>query len=186
MTGDAHHDPGQAFRAVAGQLVTGVSIVITLVDGEPFATTVGSVVAASWNPPLLAAYFAAGSRMDEAIRRSGRFTVNLLGEADYGLARRLARSDREASWSAFAGIPHRRRDPAPPVLGCAVAWADCAVTQVVPVGDHHCYVGEVLAMDRDPAAAPLIYYRGRFRTLGPAIAPTDWLNVDDADLAATW
>ena len=186
MAVDAHRDREQAFRAVAGQLVTGVSVVIALVDGEPIVTTVGSVVAASWHPPLLAVFLAAGSRMDAALEQAGRFTVNLLGEADHALARRFARPGRGTGWNAFSGIDLRRRDPAPPLLARAVAWADCAVVQTMPTGDHHCYVGEVLAMDRNPSAAPLIYYRGRFRALGPAIAPTDWLNVADADLAATW
>ena len=175
----------EAFRGLAGHLVTGVSIVVTLVDGAPVATTAGSIVAASWDPPLLAVFFHTGSRMDTALDHSGRFTVNLLGEADHGLARRFARPDRGHGWEAFAGVGLQRRHPWPPVIASAMAWADCAVVQIIDIGDHRCYVGEVMDLGRD-GAAPLVYYRGRFRALGPAIAPATWSLVDAADLANTW
>jgi 3-hydroxy-9,10-secoandrosta-1,3,5(10)-triene-9,17-dione monooxygenase reductase component len=179
-------DATRAFRGFAGHVATGVSIVVTMNEGEPLATTVGSLVAASWEPPLLAIMLQAGSRMDVALGRCGQFTVNLLGEADHGLARRFSRSGRIQGWDAFAGIPLQRRDPLPPVFAAAVAWASCDVTQVIPLGDHRCHVGEVREAERDGAAAPLIYYRGRFRGLGTAVAPAAWSPTDAADFSAVW
>jgi flavin reductase (DIM6/NTAB) family NADH-FMN oxidoreductase RutF len=173
-------------RGFAAQLTTGVSVVVTLVDGEPFATVAGSVVAASWNPPLLAVFFRAGSRMASALDRAGRFTVNILGEADHGLAHRFARPDREQGWAALADVLRPRPHPSPPILPAVIAWAECAVTQSLPTGDHHCYVGEVLDLDRRSDAAPLVFYRGRLRRLGAAVAPVDWAAVDASDLAAVW
>ena len=176
----------QAFRSIASHLVTGVSVVVTMANGEPFATTAGSVVAASWEPPLLAILFQTGSRMAEALDQCGRFTVNILSEADHGLARRFARPDRATGWAALSGAGSLRRDPFPPVLSRAVAWADCAVVQTIPIGDHHCFVGEILASARGDEAAPLVYHRGRFRALGTAVAPADWTTVEAADLNTAW
>ena len=176
----------EAFRGLAGHLVTGVSVVVARLDGEPVAATAGSVVAASWDPPLLAVFFGAGSRMATAIAEAGRFTVNILGETDPGLARRFARPDRALGWSALADVGLMRRDPAPPVLAAAIAWADCALAQTIRTGDHHCYVGEVLDLDRHAEDDPLVYYRGRFRRLGTAVAPADWTAIDAGDLAAMW
>ena len=175
-----------AFRGLAGHLATAVSIVVTLVDGEPLATTAGSVVAASWEPPLLAVFFRAGSRMEAALGESGRFTVNLLGEADHGLARRFARPERRAGWLGFAGVPLHRRGLLPPAIASAIAWADCRVVRTYVTGDHRCFVGEVLALERDGAAAPLVYYRGRFRALGPATAPAAWSLAETTDLKTVW
>jgi flavin reductase (DIM6/NTAB) family NADH-FMN oxidoreductase RutF len=124
--------------------------------------------------------------MDEALAASGRFTVNVLGEADHSLARRFSRPDRGQGWASFSGVPLLRRDPSPPVLSRAVAWADCAVVQAIPMGDHCCYAGEVLDAGRDETAPPLAYYRGRLRALGPAIAPTTWATTGIADLTAVW
>jgi 3-hydroxy-9,10-secoandrosta-1,3,5(10)-triene-9,17-dione monooxygenase reductase component len=178
--------PMEAFRGVAGQLAAGVSVVVSLAAGEPLATTASSVVAASWEPPLLAVFFRAGSRMALALEQSGRFTVNVLAEADHALARRCARPGRAQGWEALAGVPLARRDPEPPLLLRAVAWVDCAVAQAIPMGDHLCVVGEVLAADRDAAATPLVYYRGRFRVLGEVVAPAPWLADGEVDLAAAW
>ncbi|MGH2617029.1 MAG: flavin reductase family protein [Thermomicrobiales bacterium] len=176
----------QRFAGFAGHLVTGVAVVVTLADGEPFATTAGSVVAASWEPPLLAVFFRTGSRIAAALDRSGRFTVNILGEADHGLAHRFARSDRERGWAPFSDIELLHREPSPPVLAEAIAWADCSVTHAIPVGDHRCYASQILALDRRPDKAPLVYYRGRLRSLGTAVAPATWAAVDAGDLAAVW
>ena len=178
----------QVIRGFAGRVVTGVSVVVTMTDGEPLATTAGSVVAASWEPPLLAVLFHTGSLMDATLDRCGEFTVNVLSETDHGLARRFAWPDRGRGWSGFRGVPLQRRDPSPPVFSHALAWAGCRVVQVVPIGDHRCYVGEVLDvnLDRDDAAGPLAYYRGRFRGLGLAVAPAAWTAVEAADLTTTW
>jgi flavin reductase (DIM6/NTAB) family NADH-FMN oxidoreductase RutF len=159
---------------------------MTLVEGEPLAATAGSVVAASWRPPLLAVLFSHGSRIETAIASSSRFTVNVLGEADHGLARRFARSDRAWGWDALADLPLHRRDPAPPVFPGGIAWADCAVVQSVPMGDHHCFVGEVLEMEAGAADTPLAHYRGRLRALGPAVAPATWTTIDELDLTGVW
>jgi flavin reductase (DIM6/NTAB) family NADH-FMN oxidoreductase RutF len=176
----------RAFRGMAGHLVTAVSVVIALVDGEPLVTTAGSVVAASWDPPLLAVLFQRGSRMAAALDHSARFTVNVLGEADHGLARRFARPDREQGWAALLDAGLLRRDPAPPVLESAVAWADCAVVSAIPIGDHRCFVGEVRDLDRNPTPSPLAYHRGRFHMLGPAVAPASWDTFTESELQVVW
>lgn len=176
----------KAFRGLAGCLPTGVSVVVALVDGEPVAATAGSVVAASWHPPLLAVFFRSDSRMAAALDRSERFTVNILGEADHGLARRFAHPGRGQGWAALAGVELDNRDPAPPILETAIAWADCRLTRTVPIGDHACFIGEVIELDRRADASPLVYHRGRLRGLGPAVAPVSWLEAEGIDLAAAW
>lgn len=182
----AHPVPGEVFRGLAGHLPTGVSVVVALVDGEPFAAAAGSVTAASWEPPLLAVFLRSDSRMAAALDRSERFSVNILGETDAGFARRFARPGRGQGWTALADAGLVRRNPAPPILATAIAWADCRVARTIPVGDHACYVGEVLDLDRRVEGEPLVYFRGRLRGLGPVVAPVAWLETDEVHLAATW
>jgi 3-hydroxy-9,10-secoandrosta-1,3,5(10)-triene-9,17-dione monooxygenase reductase component len=176
----------EAFRGVRGQFAGGVALVIALRGGEPHATTAGSFVAVSSEPPLLAVCFAEASRTALMLRDSGRFTLNVLRDADHAIARRFARPDRPTGWSGLAGLELARRDPDPPVLRQAVAWLDCAVRDVLPLGDHVCFVGEALAMERDATAQPLLYYRGRFQRLGSPAAPPPWSTVDRTTLAADW
>lgn len=177
---------GQAFRGLAGCMATGVSVVVAIVDGEPLATTAGSVVAASWDPPLLAVFFRAGSRAASALDAAARFTVNVLGETDPGLAHRFAHPGRGQGWETLADVAFDRRDPAPPVLRTATAWADCAVVQTLPTGDHRCYIGNVLDLGRSSDISPLVLYRGRLRAIGMAVTPAAWADVDASDLAAVW
>lgn len=173
-------------RGAAGQMAGGVAIVITLYDGTPHAATASSGVVASFDPPLLAVLFARGSRMADRLTHGGRFTFNLLHQADHALARRFANPNRASGWSAFAGIELQHRGPAPPILAHAAAWFDCHLQQAIEIGDHTCFIGEVTACDRDPVALPLVYHRGRLHTLGPPAAPPSWSTVAQSDLASDW
>lgn len=177
--------PRQLFRGAAGQLASGVAVVVTMVEGEPHAATASSGVVASLDPPLLAVFFAVGTRMHDGLAATGAFTANLLDQADHGLARRFANPARSSGWPGFADLDLLRRDP-PPILARAAAWFDCRVRQVVPVGDHACFVGEVVDCGRDPDATPLLYYRGRFHGLGAPVAPAPWSSLDRSDLIADW
>jgi flavin reductase (DIM6/NTAB) family NADH-FMN oxidoreductase RutF len=183
---ESPEDPRQAFRGTAGQIASGVAIVITMAAGEPHAATASSGVVASLDPPLLAVFFSIGSRMHDCLARSGSFTVNLLSRGDHGLARRFANPARPSGWAGFSGVDVLEREIGPPILAQAAAWFDCRVRQVVSMGDHDCFVGEVVACGRDPDAPPLLYYRGRFHGLGPAVAPAPWSTLDRSDLIADW
>lgn len=179
-------EPKQAFRGAAGQIASGVAIVITMVDGAPHAATASSGVIASVDPPLLAVFFSVGTRMHECLVQSGSFTANLLAQPDHALARRFANPARSSGWAGFSGVELIQRDLAPPLLARAAVWFDCRVSQVVEMGDHTCFVGEVVACGRDPDTPPLLYYRGRFHGLGPPVAPTPWAALDRSDLIADW
>ncbi|GAC1449667.1 MAG: hypothetical protein PVSMB4_08020 [Ktedonobacterales bacterium] len=52
--------------------------------------------------------------------------------------------------------------------------------------DHTGILSYGLALGRQPTAEPRFYYRGRFRPLGPAVAPAAWVLPDPADLVADW
>jgi flavin reductase (DIM6/NTAB) family NADH-FMN oxidoreductase RutF len=182
----SHEDPRQTFRGAAGQVASGVAIVIAMVDGEPHAATASSGVVASLDPPLLAVFFSLRSRMHDCLSQSDSFTVNLLSQADHGLARRFANPARPSGWAGFSGVDVLKREIEPPILAQASTWFDCRVRQVVAMGDHSCFVGEVVECGRDPDATPLLYYRGRFHSIGAPVAPTPWSTFARSDLIADW
>jgi flavin reductase (DIM6/NTAB) family NADH-FMN oxidoreductase RutF len=128
-------DPVAApFRGAAGQLASGAAVVITMVAGRPHAATASSGVVVSAEPPLHAFFFAAGSRMHGALSEADAFTASFLRAGDFGLARRFASPARATGWPGLAGVDLLCRDPAPPVLANAMAWFDCRLHQVVPMG----------------------------------------------------
>jgi flavin reductase (DIM6/NTAB) family NADH-FMN oxidoreductase RutF len=174
------------FRGVAGQLPTGVAVVVTIADGDAHAATVSSVVPASFDPPLVVLCLAARSRTGDRLVRAGRFGVSFLDAADHAVALRFSRPERRTGWDSFAGLELIHRDPDPPILARATAWLDCQLDQVLPLGDHRCIVGAVVACGRRREAEPLVYYRGRFHARGPAVAAARWPASDPTDLAADW
>ena len=99
-----------------------------------------------------------------SVRRSGAFSVNVLGEHQVELARLFADRTGEAfdrvRWEAGArGCPH---------LVGAVAVLDCDVDQVLTVGDHELVIGRVAAATvRASGRGPLLFSGGRFRALSP-------------------
>ncbi len=185
--GENEDDARRDLRGVAGQIAGGVALVTTIAEGgEPHATTASAFLTVSSDPPLVAVFFANATRMHAFLRESGSFSVSVLRRGQHEIARRFARPGRPTGWIALSGLSIVHRDPRPPILADALAWLDCSVVQLVPMGDHGCFVAEVLAFDRVPEGEPLLYYRGRFHTLGGPAAPASWAPLERSDLAAEW
>jgi 3-hydroxy-9,10-secoandrosta-1,3,5(10)-triene-9,17-dione monooxygenase reductase component len=155
---------------VAGQVATSVAVTIALIDGEPFGTTIGSLIALS-PPPLMGFSARTGSRLEQAVLTAGQFTVSALAEDQAAIAVRLARPGRAAGWTAFG--PHEliHRNPAPPEIAEATAWIDCLLEANHSVGDHTLLIGLVVDSARNPNTRPLSTYRGQWRRLAPHDSP---------------
>jgi 3-hydroxy-9,10-secoandrosta-1,3,5(10)-triene-9,17-dione monooxygenase reductase component len=154
------------FRNVMGHLPTGVSIVTGHGDAGPAGLAVGSFMSVSLEPPLIAVSPALTSTSWPAIKRTGGFCVNVLGEGQAEVARRFAVSGGDK----FAKLEWWRGPSGAPILAGAVAWIDCAIESEQVAGDHFLVLGRVLELDVGDAGAPLIFHRGafdRFRAVEP-------------------
>ena len=78
----------QAYREAIAHFATGVTVITTNVDGEPAGMTASAVASLSLAPVLLLVCISTHLRTHEALERSGRFVVNVLGEDQEELARR--------------------------------------------------------------------------------------------------
>jgi len=152
------------FRDVLGHYASGVTVVTAMAGQEAVGLTCQSFSSVSLDPPLVVFIPARTSRTWPRIREAGRFCVNVLG------ADQQAVSDRFAGRGAgdrFAGVEWR---PAPvtgsPLLAGSHAYVDCTVYAVHEAGDHDLVVGRVHAMGHAEAGEPLLFHRGRYRTLG--------------------
>jgi 3-hydroxy-9,10-secoandrosta-1,3,5(10)-triene-9,17-dione monooxygenase reductase component len=156
----------QTFRTVLRRFATGVAVVTTWDGNRPWGTTVNSFSSVSLRPPLVLVAFDRGRRIVPALRSSGRYAVNILGE------------DQQALSDCFAGAPapalaHDRgemcgaawvRGPTGlPLLQPAIASLECTIVDVHPAGDHDLYIARVdaaSAVGEQPM--PLLYYSGRY------------------------
>lgn len=158
-------DP-QSFRAVVGRFATGITIVTARYGGLDHAMTANAFVSVSLEPVLVLVCVEQEARFSEAILATGEWGVSVLDA-----------SARPAStWLAERGRPLHgqldriafRRGPATgtALLEASLATLECRTTAVHAAGDHDIVVGEVLSVGTpQPDGQPLIWYRGRYRTL---------------------
>ncbi len=152
-------EPGR-FRAVMGHFATGVAVVTATGPEGPVGMTANAVCSLSLNPLLLLVCFANGARTLRVVRTTERFGVNVLEAGQEGLARRFA-SSRLPEAEKFADVPHAVHDGIP-VLEGALAWVGCALTELVPAGDHTIGIGAVQAAESGGRSRPLVWYRGAY------------------------
>lgn len=155
------------YRQALARFPTGVTVV-TVADGsERFAMTATAVTSVSLDPILLLVCFGHDSATREAVRRSGRFGLSLLGEQDGQIARALA-VGRDRASDQLADVDLREGAGGVPLLASAIAYIICTVERVVCAGDHDVVVGEVEWIEAGAEeTGPLVYYDERFLTLAP-------------------
>ncbi len=144
------------FRQALGQWPSGVTVVTTLVDGEPHGMTASSFSSVSLDPPLVSVCVARHAASHDRIRNAGVFAISILAkdqvEAGMRFAGMLDVEDR------FAGVATSTAATGAPHLDAALAWLDCRVWAAHDGGDHTIFVGEVLAAGAADGRAPLLYH----------------------------
>jgi len=149
-----------------GRLVTGVTVVTSVLDGHDHAMTANALTSVSLEPMLLLVCVEREARFHDAVSASKLWGVSILG----------ARSRATADWLATRGRPlHGQLDRVPthrgpatgvPLLDSALATIECRTSDFVVAGDHSVVIGEVLSVDiADHPDEALVYYRGRFGRL---------------------
>lgn len=163
MSTQTEPDLGIRFRHAASRFPTGVTVLSTVVDGEPYGMTVNSFASISIDPLLVLVSVNNNSRTYEQVERSGVFAVTVLGTGQQQVARWFANSARPTGAGAFADIPWW---PAPhsrsPILAEGISYFDCVVDRVHVVGDHTMVIGAVRAFDVLSDRPPLLFVQSRF------------------------
>jgi flavin reductase (DIM6/NTAB) family NADH-FMN oxidoreductase RutF len=132
--------------------------------------TANAVTSVSLAPTLLLVSVGVGKRWLGAVRRGGRFAVNVLASHHEELARWCAGQARHKRPE-----PIDRRDVSvSPDSGLltfddALVVVECLVHAEHPAGDHVLVLGEVTAIDiRDGAAEPLVFFDRGYVTVSSA------------------
>lgn len=147
------------FRHVLGHFPTGVTIVTGLGAAGPTGFTIGSFTSVSLDPPLVGFLPMLGSSTWATIANSGNFCVNVLN-GDHGeLCWQFA---KPGSDDHFAELTWRSAPTGSPIIDGAVAWIDCTIEAVHPMGDHYFVLGRVVDLAEDiNDPEPLVFYRGQ-------------------------
>jgi len=151
---------GAELRALMSRFPSGVAVVTVDADGQRLGLTVGSLVALSLEPPLVAIAVSHQSAMHELLREAGGFAVSILAAGQEWLAQHFARGVPPiAMWH---GVALEAGASGAPLLAGALGWLECGLQDELPVGTHTLFVGEVLRVELGEDAPPLLRSRGEY------------------------
>jgi flavin reductase (DIM6/NTAB) family NADH-FMN oxidoreductase RutF len=151
----------------------GAVTLVTVADGrDDVGTTVSAFCPVSVEPPLVLVALVAASYPAELFGRAdrpvSRFAVTLLSAGQRMLAGRFAAAGRPSARLLLDGVPHRRG----PTCGALIADGglaalECAVSQVIPAGDHLLVIARVTGVPYvTDSGMPLIRFRRRYLPIG--------------------
>jgi flavin reductase (DIM6/NTAB) family NADH-FMN oxidoreductase RutF len=92
------------------------------------------------------------------------FNVNILAADQEFLSRTFASKDSPHA-HGLEGIDYKLGELGLPVLDGVLAFFECRVLQELDGGDHIIFVGEVDNAGVGEIEDPLLYFRGRYRTV---------------------
>jgi flavin reductase len=153
----------QDFRAALGAFPTGVTVITTKGTDHGYGMTVNAFSSLSLDPPLVLVCTRSGMVGSEEIDRNRCFAVNILAADQEPLSRYFASRDRPRGRDPFREVAHTIGVTGAPLIDGVVACLDCHLERSYTAGDHEIFIGEVLALDVDPDADPLLFHGGRYR-----------------------
>lgn len=155
------------YRKVLGQFATGVTLVTTVTDGEPWAMTANSFTSISLNPPIVMVAVTHGLNTNDAIRQTHAFAVNILSADQMWLAKRFGSRIRPTD--QFAGVPMRAGGTGSPLIEGCLGWVDCRLVDQTEQGDHTVFFGQVHDLCLGAHGDPLLYYSSGYARIEPSL-----------------
>jgi flavin reductase (DIM6/NTAB) family NADH-FMN oxidoreductase RutF len=153
------------FREALGSFATGVAIVTARNAGsEPIGMTMSSFNSVSLEPPLVLFSVDRKALSFPGMCAARGYAINVLGRPQQHLSARFARS-REDKW---ADVEHTPGFGDAPVLADVLAHFECKPYAQYDGGDHVIFLCEVVrAVSSANEREPLVFYRGKYHTVGP-------------------
>ena len=151
------------FREAMRRFPTGVTVVTTIVGGDPYGFTANAFTSVSLDPPTVLICVNREASAHPVISESSVFCVNILALEQRELARRFA--DKAARAHRFDGVSTHTEVTGAPVLDGVLAFLDCRLTEEHTAGTHTVFLGEVLAAGTRPGK-PLGYFAADYRDFG--------------------
>ncbi|MFI6451720.1 flavin reductase family protein [Streptosporangium amethystogenes] len=150
-------DPAE-MRQAMGMFASGVTVVTGIDGAEPVGFACQAFASVSLEPPLILFCADHNSRTWPRIRKSGRFSVNVLGEGQSDLCGRFGSSRGRK----YDGLDWELSRWGTPALRDVLLRVHAEVVDVHTAGDHDVVIGRVLEVERDAGRRPMVFFRGRF------------------------
>lgn len=156
------------FRKAMGCFATGVTVITVDYEGEIHGMTANAFTSVSLDPMLVLVCVDHRAKTHAHLHARKRFGVNVLAEDQREISDYYARPLRtHEKAEQEAGARFDRTNHGTPVLHGALAYLECRLHTVQDAGDHTIFIAEVedvVVRDGDP----LLYFRAKYRSIGPA------------------
>jgi flavin reductase (DIM6/NTAB) family NADH-FMN oxidoreductase RutF len=146
---------GEDLRRLMRVFPSGVCVVSANVEGERVATTIGSLVSLSLEPPLVGISVGRELALHELLRTAGAFGISILRGDQAHVAAHFARG--VPPLFLWEGVAVKDGATGAPLLADALAWVECRLWERYDAGDHSIFVGEVVAAEEGEPGAGLVY-----------------------------
>ena len=153
------------FKAAMSSWASGVAVVTTNDNGMLYGITVSSFTSVSLDPPLILVCIADTNRMPAMIRHSKCFAVSVLRADQEDASRYFATPGREPT-AGFVVVEGGWTALQQPIVKDSLAHLVCELHAEHDGGDHVVLIGRVVHAESDPTAAPLLYWRRGYHSLG--------------------
>ncbi len=162
--------PGKAER----YFTTGISLITSHGLDGPNVMAAEWVMQISYSPVLIAAFIHKGSQTLKNIEKSKEFGVNVASKmqtSQVSVAGGYSGSeiDKLQIKDLFKTIKSKKIK-SPSIAGCTIN-AECILVKKEKIGDHVMLIGKVVNIRHDDFQSPLVYHRGRYFGIGPAVEP---------------
>ncbi len=152
-----------SLREVSGLFPTGIAVVTARTSGGDLCgVTINSFSSVSLDPPLVLFSLARGLHTLDALLSARAFAIHFLRDDQRHLSARFAK----ALSNKWEDLRYRDGVTGCPVLEPALALMECTLYAQYDGGDHIIIVGRVAHIERETGQNPLVFFRGRYHTIG--------------------
>lgn len=136
---------------------SGVAVVTTSVDGEPYGLAVNAFSSVSLEPPLVLVCVKTTAQTHDHLYRGEHIGISFLAHDQVSVASVFATSGGDK----FSQIAWHPGSTGVPVITGSSAYLETEIEQRLSAGTHTIFIGRVVDADA-PARPPLVYYDGKF------------------------
>lgn len=170
---EATVDP-RRLRNAFGTFATGVTVVTCRTpDGTAHGATVNAFTAVSLDPPLAQVTLIRKNKAAQYLEDQP-FAINVMADDQLDVCLNFAGKPMSTPVQWRPDGPERV-----PVLDGNAATIECRPWKVYDGGDHVIVIGEVVEVELTDKK-PLVFFRGKFRQMGPFCGGTPWEGSGDA------
>jgi flavin reductase (DIM6/NTAB) family NADH-FMN oxidoreductase RutF len=131
----------------------GVYVIGVGTTGQQNAFTAAWVMQVSFKPPLLAISINPAHYSYQLLQTGRACSVNVLMQSQTAIAAHFGSSSKDK----MAGFHWQTAKTGCPILADSLAYFDCQLSHIMPAGDHHIAVCEVVAASQLNDGVPLLY-----------------------------